>query len=98
VNAIAPGLVKMKFSSALWKRPAIYEAAVKGLPQKRMAEPEAIAGIALYLASSASDFTTGATIVVDGGQIVGGALVSSPRFCYGFGCRSAKPAELLTDY
>ncbi|HEY81419.1 MAG TPA: SDR family oxidoreductase, partial [Caldilineae bacterium] len=53
------------FSSALWKHPAIYEAAVKGLPQKRMAEPEAIAGIALYLASSASDFTTGATIVVD---------------------------------
>ncbi len=73
VNAIAPGLVKTKFSSALWKNPAIYEAVTKAIPQKRMAEPEEIAGIALYLASPASDFTTGATVVVDGGQVIGGA-------------------------
>jgi NAD(P)-dependent dehydrogenase (short-subunit alcohol dehydrogenase family) len=36
-----------------------------------MAEPEEIAGMALYLASPASDFVTGATFIVDGGQLVG---------------------------
>jgi len=75
VNAIAPGLVKTKFSAALWQNPQIYEAVTRAVPQRRMAEPEEIAGIALYLASSASAFTTGATIVVDGGQVVGGAQV-----------------------
>jgi NAD(P)-dependent dehydrogenase (short-subunit alcohol dehydrogenase family) len=73
VNAIAPGLVKTRFSRALWQAPQVYEAVVKGIPQRRMAEPHEIAGIALYLASPASDFTTGATIQVDGGQLVGGA-------------------------
>ena len=73
VNAIAPGLVRTKFSRALWQNPQIYEQVVRSVPQRRMAEPEEIAGIALYLASPASDFTTGATIVVDGGQLVGGA-------------------------
>jgi NAD(P)-dependent dehydrogenase (short-subunit alcohol dehydrogenase family) len=76
VNAIAPGLVKTKFSAALWQNPQIYEAVTRAIPQRRMAEPHEIAGIALYLASPASDFTTGATIVVDGGQLVGGAQIS----------------------
>jgi NAD(P)-dependent dehydrogenase (short-subunit alcohol dehydrogenase family) len=76
VNAIAPGLVKTRFSAALWKNPQIYEAVTKAIPQRRMAEPEDIAGIALYLASPASSFTTGATIVVDGGQVVGGAQIT----------------------
>lgn len=75
VNAIAPGLVKTKFSAALWQNPQIYEAVTRAIPQRRMADPEEIAGIALYLASSASAFTTGATMVVDGGQVVGGAQV-----------------------
>jgi NAD(P)-dependent dehydrogenase (short-subunit alcohol dehydrogenase family) len=77
VNAIAPGLVKTRFSAALWQNPQIYEAVTKAIPQRRMAEPEEIAGIALYLASPASSFTTGATIVVDGGQVVGGAQITS---------------------
>ncbi len=75
VNAIAPGLVKTKFSAALWQNPQIYQAVTKTIPQHRMAEPEEIAGIALYLASAASAFTTGATILVDGGQVVGGAHI-----------------------
>ncbi len=76
VNAIAPGLVKTKFSAALWQNPQIYEAVTRAIPQRRMAEPEEIAGIALYLASPASSFTTGATILVDGGQVVGGAQIT----------------------
>lgn len=74
VNAIAPGFVKTKFSAALWQNPQIYEAITAVIPQKRMAEPEELTGIALYLASAASDFTTGATFTVDGGQMVGSAI------------------------
>ncbi len=72
VNAIAPGFVKTKFSQVLWSTESIHDQLVQAVPQKRMAEPEEIAGIALYLASPASSFTTGATIVVDGGQLAAG--------------------------
>ncbi|MCB9421128.1 MAG: glucose 1-dehydrogenase [Ardenticatenaceae bacterium] len=71
VNAIAPGFVKTKFSQAIWDSPQIHDAVIRAIPQKRMAEPEELTGIALYLASAASSFTTGATFVIDGGQFVG---------------------------
>jgi NAD(P)-dependent dehydrogenase (short-subunit alcohol dehydrogenase family) len=74
VNAIAPGFVKTKFSSALWQNPQIHEAVTAVIPQKRMAEPEELTGIALYLASEASSFTAGATFTIDGGQMVGSDL------------------------
>jgi NAD(P)-dependent dehydrogenase (short-subunit alcohol dehydrogenase family) len=73
VNAIAPGFVKTSFSRALWQNEGIYNAVVKAIPQRRMAEPDEIAGMALYLASGAAQFTTGGTFVVDGGQLVGGS-------------------------
>lgn len=71
VNAIAPGFIKTKFSSAIWQNEAMYKAVIQGVPQKRMAEPEELTGIALYLASDASSFTTGSTFLIDGGQRVG---------------------------
>ncbi len=74
VNAIAPGFIKTQFSSALWQNPGVYAAITAVIPQKRMAEPDELTGIALYLASSASSFTTGATFTVDGGQMVGSAV------------------------
>lgn len=74
VNAIAPGFVKTKFSSILWQTPQIYEAIKQVVPQHRIAEPEEVTGIALYLASAASSFTTGATFVVDGGQLAGSSI------------------------
>lgn len=70
VNAIAPGFIKTKFSQALWDNPQMYEGVVSMIAQRRMAEPEELTGIALYLASAASSFTTGATMLVDGGQWV----------------------------
>lgn len=69
VNAIAPGFVKTKFSSVLWQTPEIYETVIKEIPQQRMAEAGELSGIAVYLASPASSFTTGAVFVVDGGQL-----------------------------
>ena len=74
VNAIAPGFVKTKFSSILWQTPQINEAILKRIPQKRMAEPDEIAGLAVYLASPASSFVTGATFSIDGGQLVGAPI------------------------
>ena len=74
VNAIAPGFVKTRFSRVLWENPQVYETITKTIPQRRMADPQEITGAALYLASSASTFTTGATVVVDGGQLVGISL------------------------
>ena len=74
VNAIAPGFIKTKFSAAIWSNSAINDAVMKQIPQGRMAEPEELTGMALYLASGASSFTTGATMLIDGGQFIGNAI------------------------
>ncbi len=70
VNALAPGFVKTKFSSVLWENEQINRSILKSIPQQRMAEPGELTGIALYLASPATNFTTGAVFVIDGGQLV----------------------------
>ncbi len=67
VNAIAPGFVRTSFSKALWDNPSIYDSIIHRTPAGRIAKPEEILGITLHLASSASDFTTGAVFMVDGG-------------------------------
>ena len=67
VNAIAPGLVQTKFAQALWSNPDLLNPVLEQTPAGRIGQPSDISGIALYLASSASDFTTGAVFVVDGG-------------------------------
>lgn len=67
VNAIAPGFVKTRFSAALWQNPMLAERITQKTPAGRMAEPEEVTGVALYLASPASDFTTGAVFTIDGG-------------------------------
>ncbi len=70
VNAIAPGLIKTRFSETLWSNSSLRESIVKRTPIGRIGEPDDLGGIALYLASPASDFTTGQVFVVDGGLSV----------------------------
>lgn len=70
VNAIAPGLVQTKFARAIWENEMLMEEMMKRIPQRRLGQPEDIAGIAVYLASRASDFATGQTFVIDGGITV----------------------------
>jgi NAD(P)-dependent dehydrogenase (short-subunit alcohol dehydrogenase family) len=67
VNAICPGLIKTKFSEALWTNEAILHHMMKALPIKRMGTPEEIAAAALYLAAPAAGYTTGAVLTADGG-------------------------------
>lgn len=68
VNCIAPGLVKTDFAKALWDTPAGEARASSGTPLRRLGEPDDLAGAAIYLASRAGAWTTGQTIVVDGGS------------------------------
>ncbi len=67
VNAIAPGLVQTKFAQALWGNPELLDRVLARTPAGRIGQPADITGMALYLASAASDFTTGAVFVLDGG-------------------------------
>jgi len=67
VNCIAPGLVKTDFAKALWDTPEGEKRASSGTPLRRLGEPDDLAGAAIYLASRAGAWTTGQTIVVDGG-------------------------------
>jgi NAD(P)-dependent dehydrogenase (short-subunit alcohol dehydrogenase family) len=67
VNALAPGFIKTRFSRVLWDTPSINQGILERTPAGRMAEPDELTGIALYLASAASDFTTGTVFTIDGG-------------------------------
>ncbi|MCG2819479.1 MAG: SDR family oxidoreductase, partial [Actinomycetia bacterium] len=70
VNGIAPGLVQTRFSQALWANDEIRQNVESKIPLGRIAQPDEIAGLAVYLASDASSFLTGQTILVDGGSML----------------------------
>lgn len=69
VNSLLPGLTDTKFAGALIQNDDIREYAVKQIPMGRYAQPGEMAGAVLYLVSDASSFTTGTTLVCDGGQL-----------------------------
>nr|WP_314573014.1 SDR family oxidoreductase [uncultured Pseudomonas sp.] len=66
-NALLPGLTDTRFASALVENQAILKTALAQIPLNRVAQPEEMAGAVLYLASSASSYTTGTALNVDGG-------------------------------
>ena len=68
VNAIAPTMVKTKFSEPLWRDPESLKEFEAGIPLGRVAETSDIVGSAIFLASDASSYITGHTIIVDGGS------------------------------
>ena len=69
-NAICPGLIQTKFSSALWQNETIMKQVVKELPAGRMAQPQELTGLAVYLASDAGSYSTGGIYTVDGGHML----------------------------
>jgi NAD(P)-dependent dehydrogenase (short-subunit alcohol dehydrogenase family) len=70
VNCIAPGLVKTEFARALWDDPRTRKASENEAALHRIADPDEMAGAVVYLASQASSFVTGQTLVLDGGRLL----------------------------
>jgi dehydrogenase/reductase SDR family protein 4 len=68
VNTIAPALVKTQFAKALWDNPTISQAFTNNTALGRIAEPEEMVAVAVFLASEASSYITGQTVVLDGGH------------------------------
>jgi len=68
VNALAPGIIETRFSEALWKDPSRSAGFLQDIPAGRFGSTDDLLGLALYLASAASDYTTGTVFTVDGGQ------------------------------
>lgn len=69
INAIAPGVVDTRLAAALVNDPTIHRMVTERTALKRVAVPDEIAGIAVYLASDESSYTTGQTFAVDGGYL-----------------------------
>lgn len=72
VNCIAPGLIRTDFARALWENEEILRQSTASSALQRIGEPDEIAGAAVFLASKAGGFTTGTTIVIDGGATIWG--------------------------
>lgn len=69
VNALAPGIIRTAFSRALWDRPE-GDQIFSGFPIPRIGGVDDIVGAALFLASDASAYITGAILTIDGGQLI----------------------------
>jgi glucose 1-dehydrogenase len=68
VNSIAPGAIRTPINTAAWDTDAAYSDLMTLVPYKRIGEPDDIAQAAVWLASDAADYVTGATLFVDGGM------------------------------
>jgi 3-oxoacyl-[acyl-carrier protein] reductase len=68
VNAVAPGLVRTEMVAEIWEKKK--EKYLERIPLYRIAEPEEIANVAVFLASSAASYITGATIDASGGMMM----------------------------
>ena len=71
VNAIAPGPFVTNISDGRMRDEAVQAHHRRVVPLKRLAEPDEIMGLALFLASPASSYITGAQMVIDGGATLG---------------------------
>ncbi len=71
VNAIAPGYHKTEMTKVHWQNPPVEKAIAERAALKRWGDVDDLVGVALFLASPAARFITGACIPVDGGYSIG---------------------------
>jgi NAD(P)-dependent dehydrogenase (short-subunit alcohol dehydrogenase family) len=69
VNAVAPSMIKTKFSQPFWSNEGLLKEIAGTIPMGRIAESDDVVGAVLFLASGLSDFVTGEVITVDGGAM-----------------------------
>jgi glucose 1-dehydrogenase len=70
INSIAPGAIETPINAKLLNDPVRLQALTRQIPLGRLGKPEDVAGLAVFLASSDSDYVTGSTYVIDGGLTV----------------------------
>jgi len=70
-NSVAPGWVKTRLTDGFFADPEAARAILEGVPARRVADPDEIAGVVLFLASDLAGYVNGHCIVVDGGRIAG---------------------------
>lgn len=68
VNCVAPGIIKTKFSSALYETKEAEEAALTVIPMRRLGVSDEISGVVSFLVSDDASYITGETIVAAGGM------------------------------
>ena len=73
VNALAPGWFPSEMTESLLSMPPFMQWASSSAPMKRIGDPQELVGALLFLATNASSFVTGHTLVVDGGMSASGA-------------------------
>jgi len=71
-NVVCPGLIKTKFSQALWSNEQLVAGYTGVVPLKRVAEPDEMAGVVMLLASDAGSYMTGGVYAADGGYLISG--------------------------
>jgi NAD(P)-dependent dehydrogenase (short-subunit alcohol dehydrogenase family) len=70
VNCICPGVVKTELSRGIWSDEKLLSTFEARKALGRIGTPQEVVGAALYFASDASSFTTGAVLQVDGGMVI----------------------------
>ena len=70
VNAVAPGAIRTNINRAAWETPAARHDLEKLIPYGQIGDVDDVARAVLWLASDASDYVTGTTLVVDGGMML----------------------------
>ncbi|XP_057256197.1 dehydrogenase/reductase SDR family member 4-like [Pezoporus wallicus] len=67
INGVAPGLIRTRFSRALWEDESMQKRVMEAMGIDRLGSPEDVAGIVTFLCSPAAAYITGETVVVAGG-------------------------------
>lgn len=69
VNAISPGIIETPMIDPLKQDPSVMKALLSRLPLGRAGQPEEVSRLVLFLASEASSYITGSTLIIDGGWL-----------------------------